>query len=122
MGVPSEIVKTYRHYETPKGTRTFFPYASHDGELTYELAFAYAKAHFLDKINLRIKDCQAEMKRGDYLALAPEGQQEMHRFVSQLGRLRAKANPPPDIWCHSAAKYILLKQPMESQNDSGVIE
>jgi len=115
MGVPSEIVKVYRHYETPKGTRTFYPYECHvvaeHGELTYDLAFAYAKAHFLDKINQRIKDCQAEMKRGDYVNLAPEGQKELHRLVSQLGRLRAKANPPPDIWCHNAAKYILLKQP-----------
>jgi hypothetical protein len=119
MAVPAEIVKTYRHYEVPTGTRTFFPYASHEGELTYELAFAYAKAHFLDKINLRIKDLQSEMKRGDYLNLAPEGQKVLHQFVSNLGRLRSKANPPPDGWCHAAAKYILLKQPsrMENQND-----
>lgn len=105
MGTPTEIVKTYIHNDG----KTFFPYENYEGEITYALVFAHAKTNFLRKINERIKELQIDLKNKNGELQTPRERKDLIHLINKLGRLREKAYNPPNIWCHSAANYILKK-------------
>ena len=105
MGTPAEIVKTYIHNDG----KNFFPYENYEDEITYDVVFAHAKTNFLSKINERIKGLQIDLKNKNGELQTPRERKDLIHFINRLGSLRQKAENPPDIWCHSVAKYILKK-------------